>query len=304
MSTKKLNRTIIEGGRHRFNKWERYFSNRRERAQTKEFLNIVQRDIEYVDEDVVPVREKVGKSFADKLRPLQRWLLSKVGEPWDKTKSEIFEKFDTRTVAGRHIIFDHLLDKVNDARSGHNDQGLIAADIKSYSERYYEFFVDDEGILRKCAIRDRSQYEKISSKVYQEVGKWLNGRMIIEENNKLYWMTPSSGIWKSEWISLPISQGTTMTWGGGISCRAGIFSLKYLFWENSEHLEPIMARSWYYPYKMEIVGAKNQHGWHWEHIPNPANFKWRGELLPNDFNYFKSLPVKIQQEILDYTKNR
>ena len=48
-----------------------------------------------------------SKWFTDVLRPLQGYLHSNLGRPWDKVYSELRNGLDVRKVTGRHI-FDHL----------------------------------------------------------------------------------------------------------------------------------------------------------------------------------------------------
>lgn len=121
MATKNLARTVIEGGRHRQNKKQRYFAQGVARARVRDWLA-------HTDGDDAPApRPKVYRSFDDKLAPATRWLRAQVGRPWDRVYSEIHQRFDTRTTAGRHIVYDHL---VRDVRSGRG------------------FVVDTHGILR------------------------------------------------------------------------------------------------------------------------------------------------------------
>ena len=47
------------------------------------------------------------KSFSDVLGPLEGFLRSNIGRPWDKVFSELREGLDVRKVTGRHI-FEHL----------------------------------------------------------------------------------------------------------------------------------------------------------------------------------------------------
>ncbi len=51
------------------------------------------------------------KSFSDLLGPLQRFLRSNVGRPWDAVHSEMSEHLDNRKTTGRHI-FEHVEDEV------------------------------------------------------------------------------------------------------------------------------------------------------------------------------------------------
>jgi hypothetical protein len=51
------------------------------------------------------------KSFNEHLNPLKGWLRSVVGKPWDKSYSELREKFDARSTINNHIL-EHLWDYV------------------------------------------------------------------------------------------------------------------------------------------------------------------------------------------------
>lgn len=51
------------------------------------------------------------KSFSDHLRPLRRFLRSKVGQRWDDIYSALCQRLDTHTVTGQHVL-DHVWDYV------------------------------------------------------------------------------------------------------------------------------------------------------------------------------------------------
>jgi hypothetical protein len=108
MSTKNLARTVIEGGRNRANKWFRHYSNHQDRAQAHEALARLRQDPD-AEELALPRRKPVSPWFRDKLGPPERWLERNVGRPWSKVRAELFARFDTRTTAGRHIVFCHVL---------------------------------------------------------------------------------------------------------------------------------------------------------------------------------------------------
>src|SRR5438445_11892260 len=108
MSTKNLARTVIEGGRHRQNVWQRRWSNAQERTAERELSGLLR---DRLDPDAVVYRKRtpVYQEFDDKLGPAYRWLEAQSGRPWNEVRSELFARFDTRTTAGRHIVFDHRL---------------------------------------------------------------------------------------------------------------------------------------------------------------------------------------------------
>jgi hypothetical protein len=108
MSTKNLGRTVLEAGRTSNGTWGRKEDNRVHRARTREALAAVRggRD---PDDLALPLVKKMNRELDDKLGAPERWLASHVGRPWDKVRGELFARFDTRTTAGRHIVFGHML---------------------------------------------------------------------------------------------------------------------------------------------------------------------------------------------------
>jgi hypothetical protein len=136
MSTKNLARTVLEAGRSSAGTWGRREDNRVERATTRRALAAL-RDREDADELLLPVVKKTNRCLDDKLGAPERWLASHVGRPWAKVRAELFARFDTRTLAGRHIVYGHMLPWVAESpRLG-----------CSWPPR---FLVDRHGILRRA----------------------------------------------------------------------------------------------------------------------------------------------------------
>lgn len=293
MSTKRLERTVIEGGRG--NKWERRHSNRPERAAQRAFLSEVRKDPLNADSDIIEERTHVYKDFRDKLNPMWRWLEAQVGRPWSEVRSEVFQKFDTRTIAGRHITFDHLLSNVTDTLSGRDERGFIAENQTKYSNRYHEYYVDANGILQRNAAREPRWWAgSVPEALLKEVAVWLQGRMIAEKGGVLHWVSNSEGVWKAEWNKTE----EITKWGP----REGPLTLKYLSYENSPY-----EKKFYMPYYTSNSGyyhTVQRTGLHWERIENPAGFKLRGALNPEDVKQFRSFPEGMQQEILAFGKTR
>lgn len=183
MATKNLARTIIEGGRARSNQWERNHSHRSERAAARAFLTRASVIEDGFDHLSAPARKRVRKDFADKLGAPRRWLKSQVGRPWDKVRSEIFARFDPRTLAGKHIIFDHLLQEVH---------------VHPENRRWFgwrpDLYVDRNGILRER----RSQHPHSGYFVHRatrlpgSVQAWADGRRVAGEDAALFWLLESS----------------------------------------------------------------------------------------------------------------
>jgi hypothetical protein len=180
MSTKNLSRTVIEGGRDGYSRFTRRHSHVVERRAVH---MVEQRLCHSLEPETAefPALERAWKSFADKLNPARRWLRSQVGRPWDKVRSELFTRFDTRTTAGRHIVFDHLLREVD-----------------TYPPDRYrvrDFWISPHGILRyqqfdrkrQAAARRKPQLPEADSVLRH----WLGGRRVIEHGARLYWLLPT-----------------------------------------------------------------------------------------------------------------
>lgn len=176
MSTKYLARTVIEGGRYHGNASTRRDSNAVNRAREREVSAQFARSIDS-DELSYPVREPVQRQFRDKLAPAERWLAAQAGRPWDKVRGELIERFDARTTAGRHVLFDHLLPMVEPRY------------ISVFSRP--EFRVDRHGILRivpRCKrVRLQGQWNEPAP-----VTAWLGSRLVGRRGSVLFWFIPTA----------------------------------------------------------------------------------------------------------------
>jgi hypothetical protein len=173
MATKDLSRTVIEGGRTGFSSWQRRQSHRQVRKRER----IALRGGDDWDDLTIARRTPVQRSFADKLSPAERYLAAQVGRPWAKVRSELFARFDMRTTAGRHILFDHLL---RDVKVGEQHCWF----------RSFEFEVDRHGILRR-AVRPPRQ-ERVWHYRRPEWRKWLGVRRIGRRGDVLFWFVPTA----------------------------------------------------------------------------------------------------------------
>jgi len=192
MSKKDISRTAIEGGRSGFNKNERYISYADERSKVHTIIAGAHGDPEIFDEVLIPKRKKVYKDFKDKLSPVERWMNDRVGKSWNKTYSLLKKKFDSRTVAGRHIVYDHILRDI-----------WMSPDRSDKFAIYHRYYIDNNGILRKTESWNKENKE-LSEKIKQEkieIEKWLDCRMIGKTGNVLYWYNPTvkSHVEKFDW---------------------------------------------------------------------------------------------------------
>lgn len=178
MSTKNLARTVIEGGRARRNKWERWHSNRAHRRSVRIFVGN-----EPPEDAAAPRRKRVPRDFDDKLGPALRWLDQQVGKRWDDVRSELFTRFDARTLAGRHVLYGHLLEWVS---AGLSDR------------RYARLAIDVEGRLERLPPRRQTHHVTAHRMNEQALDAIAGGRRVRALGAKLFWLVPVPRPWKDE----------------------------------------------------------------------------------------------------------
>ena len=190
MSKKRLDRSILEGGRAGYNKFERHYSTKEERTSVRNETSKVRDEEDALDLPPMPKRKPVSKQFTDKLGGVQRWLKKQVGRKWDEVFSEIKQRFDTRNLAGKHVVYDHLL---RDVRGS----GLQESMFFGYD--YRRFYVDGSGVLRETGPstwqkaqteRRKANASKKDFPSQRSLNAWLGARMVIIAGSKLFWAEP------------------------------------------------------------------------------------------------------------------
>lgn len=284
MSTKKLQHSVIEGGRTRYNKWERRNSHNSVRNSERHFCHRVELDIESADDFVIVKKDHLKKDFSDKLGPMYRWLHSQVGRLWNDVRSEISQKFDDRTTAGRHILYDHLLSAVEevpdlDYSSYRNPYNY---DDFTTSHYYNSFYVDENNLLqRKTYIPiNRNKIPKFNT---ASIANWLNGHVIGKIGNKLFWFTPttknakrggSNHEWKTEWTDKYYNKY-------GYNGLIFLYSNQEIIYiKNKEGI-------------MEKVGSKLT----W--VATTPNFRQDRKLNDKEIVFWNSMPIWYQNKILE-----
>lgn len=114
------------------------------------------------------------KSFNEHLNPLKGWLRSVVGKSWDKSYSELRQKFDARSVINNHIL-QHLWSYVE--RNAYIEDGKVVAvvpynGVTPIEKTYSDFYVcPKDGTLKMvkrrgkraaAADRQRARDEKLA----------------------------------------------------------------------------------------------------------------------------------------------
>lgn len=119
MSTKKLSRTAIEGGRTNKTKIDHRDSTRCERRAVRLLIAGAHGDAERLGDLAPPPREPIRADHADKLAPVLRWLYAHVGFTEDALETAVHRAFERRTVKGRHLVHDHLVRRERGWRGGY-----------------------------------------------------------------------------------------------------------------------------------------------------------------------------------------
>jgi hypothetical protein len=181
MSTKNLARTVIEGGRTDYSRLRRRHTNAADRRRAHQIEHQLCTSLDPAHA-YFPPREEAYRSFDDKLGPAHRWLRSQSGRPWDKVRSELFARFDVRTTAGRHVVFDHLLRQVRD--------------LPGDRHRFREFWISPQGLLchrqwPRKAYRAARRPPALPEPE-ELLRRWLGDRRVIEHGSRFYWLVPTT----------------------------------------------------------------------------------------------------------------
>lgn len=119
-----------------------------------------------------------------KRRPSEplRWLDSHVGCEWDGVYADLVERFDTRSLGGRQVVYD--------------GDRLWVVGVSEHSRRHAEFIVDDDNVLRRGlwfpAHRFRVQILPKGKKhrSRKRVDAWADDRKVGRRGKHLYWFVP------------------------------------------------------------------------------------------------------------------
>lgn len=205
MSTKDKSKTALEAGTAKVSRYYLRLERKTQRVKRKQICKQITNDVELAEEFFDP-KSSVSKCFSDNVSFLQKYLQSKVGEVWDDVRSEIVKEFDSRSIAGKHILYDHILRSVVSSGTGYDKDANFYWDesVKVVNRfRTRDFYVDQNGILQEVKL-DTKLLKKIKDMSNTtdhelfEIDSWLRGRMIVQENKQLFWKTSSTALWKCE----------------------------------------------------------------------------------------------------------
>lgn len=105
MAVRRLERTIIEGGRANWVKFARNSYNRRERHAVSQDLRSF--DIDNFDGWAPAIRRSVmwdGLNQYDRLAPMERYIHKFRGKPYNDLISSLLKKMDRRNIKAYHLI--------------------------------------------------------------------------------------------------------------------------------------------------------------------------------------------------------
>lgn len=197
MAKKNLGRTILEGGRSNYNKSDRRQSSKNERVRVKAYEKKLTKAADPDDLNPPKKRVPVGKEFTDKLSAVYRWMDAQCGRRWDDVFSDICKRYDTRNLAGRHIVYDHMLREVYGT-------GLEYGFFRARDDKYaYRWHIDDEGLLQaRPKVKKKpfkftytpeqlAQHKKWADESNRAaVARFLNTRLVERHGQSYYWQHP------------------------------------------------------------------------------------------------------------------
>lgn len=244
MSTKKMSRTVVEGGRATSAENDNHYHTRVERRKTKSHLRAVKTQEDFLDSPAFQDRKFEGRSFADSLTVVYRYLQANAGRPWNDVFSELCRKFDRRTMKGWHMIDGHVINMVD------------YIDRPRYWPRYLDpvgAWVDTAGILRyndrKRFGKKKAPITKHTHRTLEGVREWLSGRSVEDVGGKLFWRVTV----KSKWVLCAgwgcvaihrVEKELVRTTHGYNYTKDNLFHLLPYTWRRTERLNERALQYW------------------------------------------------------------
>lgn len=176
MAKRKLERSIIEGGRYLESKVSRRLANHNARTGAKQALRAAMRDPESWDDvDISPGRKRTAPRYHfDRLGPLERWLVSRDACKWNDVYADLRAMFDSRSVAGWHALIHAVPVDAELLREG-------------WTIHRYFFRVDGSGVLRARQIR---LIRKYVFEVRWDTKHWMGERRVMQRRGRCFWLEP------------------------------------------------------------------------------------------------------------------
>lgn len=287
MSTKNLARTVTEG--RRSGRSDRHYLRAETRADERAYISEVKADVENsYDYDIPETRTSYGYC-SWKWGPINRWLSSHCGQPWNEVRSEVTKIFGEGVSGhGPFSILDRILRSVEETPDLRFGMYYNGPDDWTQSYRRHSYYVDEGGILREKTVIKRDT-QKIPAYNTNQLANWLSGRVVGKVGNKYFWFIPSDKNKKRG--------GVDRTWRTDWGTRKYYYNygLRFLFLSD----EPI--------YKMDLMGHRVVEngvlvviGYEtiWK-VGHPSGFRQGRKLDSKELNFWNTLPEYYQTKVLE-----
>lgn len=196
MATKRLSRSLTEGGRTSGDKFDRKEDIRRNRREGKAMCHSALTDIDIglLDDEIpdvcMPTETRIhnhggrpgywGPCRDHKSAPLTRFLESYVGQAWNKVYSELTKRFDERTISSALVWVDG---------AGDQEGQPIDPNAVSYWRRG-GLYVDDRGTLKRYKSRPKDNREYTTEAERNRMPDFLGKRKIMRNGGIFCWVEP------------------------------------------------------------------------------------------------------------------
>lgn len=178
MATKKLERSIMEGGRAQSDKISRRACSRRQRAAARRYAQEVKAGLDPESDRQPGPARRVDRRVYDKLSPPERWLAAQVGRPWLDIDTQLERKLDLGSVKGRHL-YEHMQPW----------WGWESLEKGWEVGPRLRFRVDVDGRLR--AVRMWRPRTMPPIQVRQETLNWMGERRVAQRRKRYFWLVPA-----------------------------------------------------------------------------------------------------------------
>lgn len=191
MATKRLSRTIVEGGKLGSDKHERKQHIQKSRRIARDFCTTYYED----GNEIEPVfrARHYYREFGDRLAPLYKFLDSCIGTPWDEIYSKLCAIRSRDTIQGFHFI-EHAKGAVFGSMGASKD-----------SKIYSGYYIEDGLLQYKEAVYHRPK--RIDKKTREIYERWIDNRKVRLIGTRYFWHDP---VIKYE-LTLSWRQGNALT---------------------------------------------------------------------------------------------
>lgn len=299
MSVKKLDKSIIEGGQHRGSKEERKQRHHMERQAARAYISDVLKNMDTADEEVIEQPSKSHGWFYASTKVVYRWLNKQIGRPWSEVHSELITRIDSDSV--RDQIDRYVIQEIESPQERYWKWSNPPEDPGTSYHRN-DFYVDEAGLLQKKKYLGRRHFhgESMSFADTKKFADWLNGRIVGQVGNQLFWFVPAdknkkrggySRIWRISWGHPPeysFYYGRYGYYG---------FYFQYLDYEVTYKRD---AMGNFVVEDGKRVEIDRQPKWRVSSVPA---FRQDQRLTDKEVEYWNSIPESYRKQILEHSPN-